>query len=161
MTASATKNRFENKWLHITLLVVAVVIAYSKVFHAGFISWDDYEYVAHNKDIRGFSTVTIAAWFSKFYVGNYHPLTICSYAIDYLFGGTQPFVYHLTNILLHTGNAISLYFFINRLLPRTEPARQPNTAVGLFVALIFALHPVQTESVSWVAERKTLLCSFF
>ena len=153
MTAPATKNVFENKWLHLAFLVVAIVVAYSKVFHAGFIAWDDYDYVVHNKDIRGFGAENIAAWFSKFYIGNYHPLTVFSYAIDYLFGGAQPFVYHLTNILLHIGNAIVLYFFINRL--------QPNKAVGLFVALIFALHPVQTESVSWVAERKTVLCAFF
>ncbi len=153
MTALATKNRFNNKWLHIGLLVVAIVTAYSKIFHAGFISWDDYEYVVHNRDITGFSAGNIAAWFSKFYIGNYHPLTVCSYAVDYLFGGLQPFVYHLTNILLHTGNAIILYFFINRL--------QPRKAVGLFVALIFVLHPVETESVSWVAERKALLCTFF
>ena len=153
MTARATKNKFENKWLHLALLVASIAIAYSKVFHAGFISWDDYEYVAHNKDITGFGDGNIAAWFSKFYIGNYHPLTVCSYAVDYLFGGTQPFVYHLTNIILHTCNAIVLYFFINRL--------QPNKIVGLFVALLFALHPVQTESVSWVAERKTLLCAFF
>ena len=161
MTAAVPQNKFDNKWLHITLLVAAIVVAYSKIFHAGFISWDDYEYVVHNKDIRGFSAGNIVAWFSKFYIGNYHPLTICSYAFDYLFGGAQPLVYHLTNILLHTGNAIILYFFINRLLARTERAGQPNKSVGLFVALLFALHPVQTESVSWVAERKTLLCAFF
>ncbi len=153
MTAPATKNNLENKWLHIGLLVVVIAVAYGKIFHAGFISWDDYEYVVHNKDIRDFGAEHIAAWFSKFYIGNYHPLTVCSYAIDYLFGGAQPFAYHLTNILLHTGNAIVLYFFINRL--------QPNRTIGLFVALIFALHPAQTESVSWVAERKTLLCAFF
>ena len=153
MSAIITGKKSYTQWLHIALLVVAVVIAYSKVFHAGFISWDDYEYVVHNKDITGFGAEQISAWFSKFYIGNYHPLTICSYAINHLFGGAQPFVYHLTNILLHTGNAIILYFFINKL--------QPNKVVGLFVALIFALHPVQTESVSWIAERKTLLCAFF
>jgi tetratricopeptide (TPR) repeat protein len=153
MTATVPQNKFDNKWLHLAVLVVAIVFAYSKIFHAGFIAWDDYEYVVHNKDITGFGAEQISAWFSKFYIGNYHPLTICSYAIDHLFSGAQPFVYHLTNILLHTGNAIILYFFINRL--------QPNKTVGLFVALIFALHPVQTESVSWVAERKTLLCAFF
>ncbi len=153
MTSPVSENKLDNKWLHIGLLIVVVAIAYSRIFQAGFISWDDYEYVVHNNDIRGFSVEHIVAWCSKFYIGNYHPLTICSYAIDYLFGGAKPLAYHLTNLLLHTGNAIVLYFFINKL--------QPVKAVGLFVALLFALHPVQTESVSWVAERKTLLCAFF
>ncbi|MFI5196886.1 MAG: tetratricopeptide repeat protein, partial [Chitinophagales bacterium] len=118
-----------------------------------FIDWDDNEYVVHNKDISGFSIENISAWFSHFYVGNYHPLTIFSYTIDNFIGGGQPFIYHFTNIFLHTCTAITLYFFINRL--------QENKTIGLFVALLFALHPSQTESVSWIAERKTTLCAFF
>ncbi len=153
MTAISAKNKFDNKWLHIGLLIIAVFAAYSKIFHAGFIAWDDFEYVVHNKDIDGFGAEQLSAWFSRFYIGNYHPLTMCSYAIDHLIGGQQPLVYHLTNLLLHACNAIILYLFINRL--------QPNKFIGLFVALLFALHPVQTESVSWIAERKTILCAFF
>ena len=153
MNALSSKFKFDNPWLHVTLLLAAIAVAYSKVFHAGFLSWDDYEYVVHNKDISGFGLANIAAWFSRFYIGNYHPLTIFSYALDHLMGGTKPFVYHFTDLLLHAGNAIVLYFFVNRL--------QPQKMVGLFVALLFALHPVQTESVSWVAERKTELCALF
>ena len=151
------KEIFANKnnkvWLHVCLLVITIFLAYSKIFHAGFIDWDDNEYVVHNKDISGFSIENISAWFSHFYVGNYHPLTIFSYAIDNFIGGRQPFIYHFTNIFLHTCTAITLYFFINRL--------QENKTIGLFVALLFALHPSQTESVSWIAERKTTLCAFF
>ena len=153
MTANVSKSKYENKWLHIAVLVVAVIVAYSKIFHAGFIAWDDAEYVLHNKDITGFGGEQVSAWFSNFYIGNYHPLTMCSYAIDHMLGGQQPFVYHFTNLLLHAGNTVILYLFINRV--------QPNKVIGLFVALLFAVHPVQTESVSWIAERKTLLCAFF
>ncbi len=141
------------QWVDMAVLVIAEVIAYGKIFGAGFISWDDYEYVLHNKDIAGVSGRHIAGWFYHFYIGNYHPLTMFSYAVDYLIGGQQPFVYHLTNLLLHCCNAVILYLFINKL--------QPNRLVGLFTALVFALHPVQTESVSWIAERKTLLCGLF
>ena len=135
------------------LLIIAITIAYSKLFHAGFMSWDDGEYVLHNKDIMGITGANISAWCSKFYLGNYQPLTMLSYAIDFCIGNVQPLVYHMTNLLLHAGNAILLYFFINRV--------QQNKLIGLFVALLFALHPVQTESVSWIAERKTVLCAFF
>ena len=153
MTVPATKNEKNNSLLHMGVLIVAVCVAYMKIFHAGFIAWDDGEYVLHNKDITGFGAEQISAWCSNFYIGNYHPLTMCSYAIDYLIGGKEPFTYHLTNLLLHVANTIILYFFINKL--------QGNKIIGLFVALLFALHPVQTESVSWIAERKTLLCAFF
>lgn len=153
MIATPTKNKYDNKWLHIGVLFVAVMVAYSKIFHAGFIAWDDNEYVLHNKDIDGLSIAHISAWFSRFYIGNYHPLTMLSYAIDHTIGGQAPFIYHFTNLLLHAGNAVILYFLVNRL--------QPQKIIGLFVALLFALHPVQTESVSWIAERKTVLCAFF
>ena len=135
------------------VLLVAIGTAYSKVFHAGFSAWDDADYVFQNKDIRGFSAEHISAWFSHFYIGNYQPLTMASYAIDHMLGGDQPGMYHFTSLLLHACTAVALYFFINRL--------QANKLVGLFVALIFALHPVQTESISWIAERKTLLCGLF
>jgi len=135
------------------VLLVAIGTAYSKVFNAGFSAWDDADYVFQNKDIRGFSAEHISAWFSHFYIGNYQPLTMASYAIDHMLGGDQPGMYHFTSLLLHACTAVALYFFINRL--------QANKMVGLFVALIFALHPVQTESVSWIAERKTLMCGLF
>ena len=135
------------------VLLVAIGTAYSKVFNAGFSAWDDADYVFQNKDIRGFSAEHISAWFSHFYIGNYQPLTMASYAIDHMLGGDQPGMYHFTSLLLHACTAVALYFFINRL--------QANKMVGLFVALIFALHPVQTESISWIAERKTLLCGLF
>jgi tetratricopeptide (TPR) repeat protein len=114
-------------------------------------SWDDGEYVMHNRDIQGLGH--LSDWFSKYYIGNYHPLTMLSYAIDYSIGGLQPWVYHVGSLLLHTANAILVYLFFRRL--------QPNSIVAVWVALLFAVHPVQTESVSWIAERKTVLCGFF
>lgn len=148
-----TLKKNKEAWLHVCLLVIAIALAYSKLFHAGFMTWDDGEYVRHNKDITGFTGSNIAAWFTKFYIGNYHPLAMLSYAVDYAIGGADPLVYHVTNILLHICNAVLLYFFINRV--------QPVKTVGFFTAILFALHPAQTETVSWVAERKTLLCAFF
>jgi protein O-mannosyl-transferase len=151
MTDSRHAHAGSKTWLHLGIIVIAILVAYLKVFHAGFCAWDDNEYVIANKDIRGFEY--IGQWFSRFYIGNYHPLTLLSYAIDFALGGTSPASYHLTNILLHACTAVVLYFFINRL--------QDNAIVGLFVALVFALNPVQTETVSWIAERKTVLCGLF
>lgn len=139
--------------LHLGIIVIAVLAAYSKVFNASFMAWDDAEYILHNPDIRGINGTHFKAWFSGYYVGNYHPLTMLSYAIDYAMGGLQPFIYHFTSILLHLANACLVYAFFSKL--------QQQKTVALAVALLFALHPSQAESVSWVAERKTVLCGFF
>ncbi|MCF8450287.1 MAG: tetratricopeptide repeat protein [Taibaiella sp.] len=139
--------------LHMGLIAAVTLIAYCKVFAAGFLSWDDAAYVLQNPDIRAFNLDNFRLWFSGYYVGNYHPLTMLSYTIDYAIGGSAPFVYHLSGVLLHVLNGGLVYLLIKKL--------QPESMVALFTALLFALHPVQTESVSWVAERKTVLSSFF
>lgn len=100
--------------LHLALLAVAVLITYYQVFGAGFMSWDDADYVIRNKDIQQWSGANISRWFSQFYIGNYHPLTMVSYAIDYLIGKQEPFQYHLTNILLHIANAGLVYGIVRR-----------------------------------------------
>lgn len=137
--------------LQIGILLAAVIFTYLNVFNAGFISWDDADYVANNPDIRSFANA--GKWFSSFYIGNYHPLTMVSYAIDYLIGGTAPAQYHIINIVLHSASALMLYAFVNNI--------QGNRWVAFFVAMLFAIHPVQTESVSWVAERKNVLSGLF
>lgn len=133
------------------LIVLAVLLSYWKILHAGINNWDDAEYVFNNPDIRSFSNAGL--WFTRFYIGNYHPLTMASYALDWMFGGESPFVYHLTNILLHTANGLLVYLLVRSLFK--------DAVTALCVALLFCLHPVQTESVSWIAERKNVLYGFF
>jgi len=139
--------------LSAALIVTSVVLAYHHIFHAGFLAWDDGEYILSNKSIRHVNTDNIKTWFTTFYVGNYQPLTIFSYAIDFLIGGPHPATFHTSNIVLHCANTCLLYLLLRKL--------QLHNSVALVSALLFALHPVQTESVSWVAERKTVLSYFF
>jgi tetratricopeptide (TPR) repeat protein len=147
------KDLKKSNWLHIAILIIATLLAYSKIFNAGFITWDDPLYVINNKDIRSLGVEEMSKWFSQYYVGNYHPLTMLSYAIDFMLGKTEPFIYHLTNILFHIANAVLVYVFAKRVTA--------HIWVALFVALLFAIHPTQTESVSWIAERKNVLYGFF
>src|SRR4051812_33419746 len=111
MTA-LTKSPDKKIWLHIALLVMAILVAYAKIFHAGFMSWDDLDYVFHTADISsGIGTQQIANWFTKNYIGNYQPLPVFTYALDHLIGGTDPFVYHLDSLLWHIADAILVYYF--------------------------------------------------
>jgi tetratricopeptide (TPR) repeat protein len=144
---------FPGKAIMITLLLAAVAVAYFNILSAPFSSWDDKEYVVRNADIQGMGWEHISAWFTRFYVGNYHPLTMLSYAIDHAIGMQDPYIYHLTNITIHAANSSILLLLVSRIFG--------NNIVGFFTALIFALHPSQTESVSWIAERKTVLCALF
>jgi tetratricopeptide (TPR) repeat protein len=140
-------------WWHLSLMMVATVLAYTQVFHAGFMSWDDMDYVFHTRDIQGVGWEQISHWFSTNYIGNYQPLPIFTYALDYALGGQQPLVYHLDSLVCHIACVFMLYTFLNRF--------QGNNRVALCVALLFALHPTQTESVSWIAARNKVMFGFF
>ncbi len=139
--------------IHLAVIVAAIAIAWCRIPSAAFLNWDDGEYVSNNPWIRSLAPDNIKAWFSTFFVGNYQPITMLSYAVDYAIGGPAASVYHTSSILLHMVNACLVYVFFSKL--------QPQKAVALFTALLFALSPVQAESVSWIAERKTLVSTFF
>lgn len=132
------------------LLVALIWLSNSNLFFADFISWDDADFTYNNNDVKDFN---VKAFFSKFYLGNYAPLTMVSFAFDYFFNGENPLLYHLHNIALHTVISICVLVLFNKI--------QTNKHVSFFVALLFALHPMQTESIAWISERKNLVCGFF
>src|SRR5690606_23832251 len=138
--------------LHVAIMVLAVLLAYSKIFGAGFMSWDDIDYVFNTPDIISFSPEHISNWWTEYYIGNYQPLPMASYALDFAIGGTQPFVYHLTNIIWEYADVILVYACMKRL--------RDTLYIGLFVALLFALHAGQTGRVSGIAARNKVMNGF-
>lgn len=146
--------KIQLRYLSIAMAITVVVaIGYLQIFNAPFSLWDDADYITRNEDIAGFSADNIVKWFTRFYLGNYHPLTLASYAIDYSIGELSSTTFHSTNILIHLINVILVWLLSIRITG--------SKTVGFLSALIFGTHPIQTEVVSWVAERKTLLCSTF
>lgn len=143
---------YNNIWYWL-IIVLAVLAAYANVFKAGFMSWDDMDYVFNIPDIHGFSWEYFKNWWTEYYIGNYQPLPIMSYALDYTLGGQEPFWWHFQSIIWHIASSIMLFAWVKRM--------QGNVWVALFVALLFALHPVQTESVSWIAARNKVMNAFF
>lgn len=148
-------------------VVAAVFFAYLPSLDASFLSWDDGMYVYANPNIRVID-VDFFKWASTAVVtANWHPLTLFSYALDYVIWGLNPTGYHLTNIIFHSLNSL-LVFFLALRLGRYVSAGEDHTGAGLgaiFAALIasllFGLHPTRVESVTWVSERKDVLCAFF
>ncbi len=142
-----------NQYFSALTIVALVLIAYIRVFNYDFISWDDTAYTVANNSVTSISFEHIKQWFTSFFIGNYHPLTMVSYAVDYAIGGNQPAIFHTTNILLHAANAVLLWRLI--LLLSGDPL------VALFTAILWALHPASVEATAWIAERKTLLSGTF
>ncbi len=116
-------------------------------------NWDDAGYLLNNNLIRDLSFDGIKNIFSKPIMGNYHPITILSYALEYNWFGMQPYQYHLDNLLLHILNALLVYWFLHLLCK--------NNMVALIASFLFGLHPMLVETVAWVADRKDLLYVLF
>ena len=119
------------------------------------VNWDDYNYIRDNPYIQNLSPGAIASIFNvnTFIMGNYHPLTILSYAFEYKIAGANPFLYHFDNILIHLFN-IFLVSLLAWLLTKKKYA-------VIIITALFAVHPMRVESVVWAAERKDVLYTFF
>lgn len=131
------------------LLVVLTAVSYLPAVQGGFI-WDDDKYVTENPllwDQDGLYRI----WFTTDSPSQYFPMVYTSFLIEYAFWELDPFGYHVTNIVIHCANALLLWLLLSLLRLRG----------AWLAAAIFALHPVQVESVAWITERKNVLTAFF
>ncbi|MEI7661279.1 MAG: tetratricopeptide repeat protein [Bacteroidota bacterium] len=144
---------YENPYLWISVIVAATVVVYLPSLGASFTSWDDGAYLYENPFIKVLSWTTIKGIFSTNYMGNYHPLAMLSLAFDYSINKYDPFVFHLTNLLLHCANSILVFFVVKALSKRTD--------IAVAAGLLFGIHSLHVESVAWVSERKDVLYAFF
>ena len=87
--------------------LVFFIFVYFKLAYAEFVSWDDSEYILENKDVHDFNMNQL---FTKFYVGNFHSITMLNYAIDWKIFDKNPMGYHVENIIWHLINSILVYF---------------------------------------------------
>ena len=142
-----------NLFLFISICCVLTFICYiPSLFNQADI-WDDYYYLTANSLIKSLSFTNIKNIFSTPYLANYQPLTIISYAFEYHFFKLTPWIYHFDNILIHLLNTALLFWFVNKLTSKLP--------VAFITALLFGIHPLHVESVTWVSERKDVLYAFF
>jgi protein O-mannosyl-transferase len=128
------------------LLIAVVLACYANSLGNGFVFDDEFLVPAYGR-APSFSHLV------QTLLDSYRPVRNASYAIDFLIWGLRPFGFHLTNVLIHAGNAILVFFLIRRL------ATEARTA--LLAALIFAVHPLQTDAVSYVSGRRDILFALF
>jgi tetratricopeptide (TPR) repeat protein len=136
------------------LLVVVTLALYNPVSRNGFVNFDDDRYVTDNPQVRaGLRSSTISWAFTTLDLANWHPLTWLSHALDCQLFQLNPVGHHYTSLLLHASNALLLFLILQWFTG--------YTARSLMVAALFAVHPLNVESVAWVAERKNVLCMLF
>jgi len=136
------------------LLAAATVVTYFPVHRHPFFNLDDNQYVTDNVHLQdGLSGDTLRWAFTSYYSLNWHPLTWLSHALDVQMFGLDPAGHHDVNLLLHLLNVVLLFWVLKR-----ATGYAGRSAV---VAALFAVHPINVESVAWIAERKTLLSGLF
>ena len=135
-------------------LVLLTVLVYLPVRNNAFINFDDNHYITENPHVKaGLSWDTVKWAFSTYDAANWHPLTWLSHALDCELFGLNPAGHHFVNLLLHGFNAVLLFLILQSLTGFTWRS--------LMVAALFAVHPLNVESVVWAAERKTILSTLF
>lgn len=147
------------------VLVLAVSIAYSNSFHGEFI-FDDLMSIPDNTSIRQLWPLK-GVLFSKDYGGrtvDARPIVNLSLAINYAVGGLDVRGYHVVNLLIHIAATLALYGVVRRtlLLPRWPPRISTRaTSLAFVVALLWGLHPLQTESVTYLIQRAESMSGLF
>jgi hypothetical protein len=136
------------------VLAVITLTLYSPVVHHPFIDYDDPDYVTQNPSVQSGLGWQFVKWsLATTTAGNWHPVTWLSHALDCQLFGLNAGGHHATSALLHAANGILLFLFL------LNSTRAPGRS--FLVAALFAVHPINVESVAWVAERKNVLCTFF
>jgi tetratricopeptide (TPR) repeat protein len=136
------------------LLALITLLVYWPVARDSFINYDDNDYVTENRAVQNGLTWAGVKWaFTTGHASNWHPVTWLSHMLDCELFGLNAGAHHSVNLLLHAANAVLLFLLLLRLTQELWPS--------LFVAALFAWHPLHVESVAWISERKDVLSTFF
>lgn len=136
------------------LLFLGTLALYYPAIGNGFVNYDDPAYVTSNWQVQQGLTSRSLAWaFTSTAEANWHPLTWISHMLDVQLFGLRPAGHHAQSVLWHAFNVVLLFLLLAK----------ATGFVGrsALVAGLFAVHPLNVESVAWVAERKTVLCTLF
>lgn len=133
--------------------LLLIPLVFCRAFFAQYVTWDDDVLILRNPLLQAPFWEALKSSFQVYYHGDYFPLTLMSYWVDYQLFGLNAQAQHLENLVLHVGAVILLY--------RILRSFTQNDALSFLISLIFAVHPLQMESVMWLSERKSLLAAVF
>lgn len=146
----------EGRWFHLTvscIIVVVVLAAYSNTFHSAF-QFDDLPFITQNQQLNSLGNAS-GILLSR------RGVTQITFALNYAFGGSDPFGYHLVNTLIHILAAIAAYLLVAAALGLSGGSTAWSRFIAGFSALIFAVHPIQTQAVTYIVQRMESIASLF
>ncbi len=145
--------RQRHQWAAAAGIALLILLAYGRALFFDFAPIDDHHLIVDNPAVREFSFASIQWMFTHLDPELYIPLTYLSFFLEHAIAGLRPWVFHVDNLILHTANAWLLFVLARRMLR--------STTIALCIALLFAMHPLLTETVVWIAARKDLLSTLF
>ena len=138
----------------ILTLIIIVLSAYWQIQSYGFVNYDDPKYILTNYKIQsGINFNSVIDAVKDVHTGHWHPLTMISHMLDWQLFGNNSGGHHWTSVIIHILNTILLFIFFRYVTGAIWPSA--------FLAALFAIHPLNVESVAWIAERKNVLSTFF
>ncbi|MBU6400562.1 MAG: tetratricopeptide repeat protein, partial [Verrucomicrobia bacterium] len=153
LTQGRTLADSERKYLALLVITISTALVYWPVMSFGYLNLDDDLYVTGNQMVQQGVTLDGLKWAMTATLGFWQPVVWLSHMVDSTLFGSGPQGRHIMNLIIHIGNALLLFSILLSLTKDYWPS--------LLVACIFALHPLNVESVAWISERKGLLAAFF
>ena len=134
-------------------ILIITFISFFPILNNGFINFDDPQYLTENPVVQNLNTENFKRFFTQPFVGNYQPIVMLCYSIQFKFAGLSAGGYHFFSLLMHLLNTMLVFFLAKRLLK--------NLIAAAVTALLFGIHPLHVESVAWLASQKDVIYTFF
>ncbi|MEP7170481.1 MAG: hypothetical protein ABI855_14020, partial [Bacteroidota bacterium] len=134
-------------------ILIIVAFLYSNALHGDILTFDDNEYFSNYPEVTHLAWKNVKEFFTHYYVIMYQPLPVLSFASNYHFSGMNTFPLHVINLFFHLANIILVFQFIKLI--------SGNNSIALIVAMLFGIHPMNVEAVSWISARSSSMYTFF
>ncbi|HAO93131.1 MAG: hypothetical protein A2X99_00650 [Deltaproteobacteria bacterium GWB2_55_19] len=135
------------------IIAASILVVYSNSFNAAF-QYDDNPQIVDNDSLKDLKNIPAL-------LKGPRGITLATFAINYAIGGTDVFGYHVVNTAIHILASIAVYFFVFQTILLVKGCETASRRVGFFSAMIFALHPVQTQAVTYIVQRMEALSALF
>ncbi len=147
----------------ISLVLIVVAVFISIVGHRFLYQWDDHWVVFNQYTDAGLNLKNLWKVLTEFYSGQYAPFNELSYILIHSVFGYSPMAFHAASLLWHVANTLLLFLFLNRLLKMipNNPLAGQSQNIAWICTLLWAVHPVNVEPVSWVSASKILVYAFY
>ena len=143
------------------LIMACIAVYYPILFNDFLYQWDDHGMMNRYTE-GGINFTNLKAIFTEYYHGQYAPANAFYYVLLYSAFGYNPMVFHLASLLIHIANVCLAYIIVICIFKQTTRIKIENaSAIAFITALLWAVHPMNVESVAWVSASKVLIYAFF